>query len=613
MTNTGATDAADVVVTDTLDDDLTFVSFNPLASGATHSVVAQNLTVNMGTLLAGDSETFEFDVTIDPAAVGNIPNSATVSTSDTDTVAGNNTDAMSITALNQIDLILGKSVDLATAVPGSDQLVYTFDVSHDTDSVSDGNTVVITDTIPAGLTGVVIDAPGSDDTTYDPGTGNLSVQYDLLPNGETRTFTLTADIQQDATGTVVNSASVSSLGTDLDPSNNTATATTTLTPDFDVQVSKVPDDSNSTPDDTVVYTVTLTNTGPSTAPGVVLTDILPVGVTLVSATMDGQSGVENGGTITFPSVNISSGDTSTATITVSVDTLTDGLITNTASIQDLSAAGENNTANNSATADVTVVAEADLGVVKTVSSTASQVGGDLTYSIDVTNSGPSTASNVVITDTLPAGVAFVSGTGPSGEVLSEVGGVVTANVGTMAAGASGVMTINVNIEPSAANNIINNVGVSSDTGDSNPANDNSTVSTTVDLKQSSISGKVFIDLNDNGVQETGESPIENVSITLTGSDLLGAITTQVVFTDANGDYSFTALAQGTYEVTEDQPFPYREGQVVVGVNATADVAENSFTNLVLGEGIDATGFNFAELNQILSKRLFLAFPHFSVI
>ena len=613
VTNTGATDAADVVVTDTLDDDLTFVSFNPLASGATHSVVAQNLTVNMGTLLAGDSETFEFDVTIDPAAVGNIPNSATVSTSDTDTVAGNNTDAMSITALNQIDLILGKSVDLATAVPGSDQLVYTFDVSHDTDSVSDGNTVVITDTIPAGLTGVVIDAPGSDDTTYDPGTGNLSVQYDLLPNGETRTFTLTADIQQDATGTVVNSASVSSLGTDLDPSNNTATATTTLTPDFDIQVSKVPDDSNSTPDDTVVYTVTLTNTGPSTAPGVVLTDILPVGVTLVSATMDGQSGVENGGTITFPSVNISSGDTSTATITVSVDTLTDGLITNTASIQDLSAAGENNTANNSATADVTVVAEADLGVVKTVSSTASQVGGDLTYSIDVTNSGPSTASNVVITDTLPAGVAFVSGTGPSGEVLSEVGGVVTANVGTMAAGASGVMTINVNIEPSAANNIINNVGVSSDTGDSNPTNDNSTVSTTVDLKQSSISGKVFIDLNDNGVQETGESPIENVSITLTGSDLLGAITTQVVFTDANGDYSFTALAQGTYEVTEDQPFPYREGQVVVGVNATADVAENSFTNLVLGEGIDATGFNFAELNQILSKRLFLAFPHFSVI
>jgi hypothetical protein len=35
--------------------------------------------------------------------------------------------------------------------------------------------------------------------------------------------------------------------------------------------------------------------------------------------------------------------------------------------------------------------------------------------------------------------------------------------------------------------------------------------------------------------------------------------------------------------------------------------------LVLGENTDASGFNFAELNQILSKRLFLATPHVSLI
>lgn len=613
VTNTGATDAADVVVTDTLDDDLTFVSFNPLVSGATHSNVGQDLTFDIGTLLAGDSSTFEFDVTIAAAAVGNIPNSATVSTSDTDTDAGNNTDAMSITAINQIDLILTKSVDLAVAVPGSDQLVYTFNVSHDTDSVSDGNTVVVSDTIPAGLSGVTINAPGNDGTNYDPGTGILSVQYNVLPNGDTRSFTVTADVAEDATGTVVNTASVSSQGTDLDPTNNTASASTTLTPDFDVQVSKAADDPNSIPEDTVVYTVTVTNTGPSTAPGVILTDVLPAGVTFVSATMEGQAGVESGGTITFPAVNISSGSTQTATITVTVDTLTDGLISNTASVQDLSAAGENNVTNNSASADVTVVAEADLGVTKTVSSAASQVGGTLTYTIDVTNSGPSAASNVVITDTLPVGVTFVSGTGPAGEALTSVGGVVTANVATLAAGASDSMTINVSIEAGAASNITNSVTVTSDTGDSNPANDTASASTSVDPKVSTISGRVFIDLNDNGVQDPGEDPIENVEITLTGNDLLGAITTQVVFTDANGDYSFTALAQGTYTVTEEQPFPYREGQVIVGVNATADVGPNSFTNLVLGESTDATGFNFTELNQVLSKRLFLAYPHFSGI
>ena len=613
VTNTGATDAADVVVTDALDDDLTFVSFSPLTSGATHSLAGQDLTIDVGTLLAGAAVTFEFVATIDAAAVGNIPNSATVATSDTDTVPSNNTDAMSITALNQVDLILGKSVDLATAVPGLDQLVYTFTVSHDTDSVSDGNTVIVTDTIPTGLTGVVINAPTADDTTYDPGTGNLTVQYDVFPNGETRVFTLTANVQEDATGTVVNTAVVSSLGTDLDPANNSASASTTLTPDFDVQVSKVADDPNSIPDDTVVYTVTVTNTGPSTAPGVILTDVLPAGVTLVSATMGGQTGVESAGTITFPSVNIASGDTATAVITVTVDTLTDGLISNTASVQDLSGAGENNTANNSDAADVNIVAEADLGVSKAVSSTASQVGGALTYTIDVTNSGPSSASNVVVTDTLPVGVTFVSGTGPSGEVLTEVGGVVTANVPTMAAGTSGTMTITVNIEAGAASSITNNVVVSSDTGDSNTVNDSAVANTTVDPKVSSISGTVFIDINDNGIQEAGEGPIENVQITLTGTDLLGAITAQVVFTDANGDYSFTSLAQGTYEVTEEQPSPFREGQVVVGVNATADIGTNRFTNLVLGESTDASGFNFAELNQVLSKRLLLAIPYYAGI
>lgn len=614
VTNNGATDAADVLVTDTLDDQLTFVSFDALASGATQSLVGQDLSFDVGTLLAGAAVTFEFDAAIDPAAVGTIPNSATVSTTDTDTVPGNNSDSTSVLVDNRIDLILDKTVDLSTAVPGLDQLVYTFTISHDTDSVSDGNTVVVSDAIPAGLNAVTItDGEIADSKDYDPGTGVVTVQYDLLPNGETRTFTVTATIQEDATGTVVNTASVSSAGNDLDPANNTSSATTTLTPDFDVQVLKSADDPNSIPQDTVVYSVTVLNTGPSTAPGVILTDVLPAGVTLVSATLDGQAGVDNAGTITFPAVDMASNQTANATITVTVDTLTDGLITNIASVQDLSSEGENDTENNSASADVIVIAEADLGVTKTVSPLATQIGGTLTYTIDVTNSGPSTASNVVITDTLPIGVSFVSGTGPAGEVLTESGGVVTANMTTLADNDSGLMTITVLVEPGAASSITNNVAIASDTGDSNATNDVASVVTAVDPKNSTISGKVFVDLNDNGVQDTGEGPIEGAQINLTGSDLLGAISTQVVFTDSNGDYLFTALAQGTYEVVETQPFPYREGQVVVGVNATANVGENSFTDLVLGESTDASGFNFAELNQILSKRLFLATPHVSLI
>ena len=611
VTNSGPSDAADVIVSDTLVSDLSFVSFNPLASGATHSLAGQDLTIDVGTLAAGGSATFEFVATIAAAAVGTIANTASVTTSDSDTDLANNTVTESFVTNNQIDLILGKTVDLPTAVPGSDQLVYTFNVSHDIDSVSDANTVVVTDVIPTGLTGVVINAPTADSTDFNPTTGVITVQYNVLPNGQARTFSLTANIEEDATGTVVNNANVTSLGTDLDPANDTATASTTLTPSFDVQVAKVPDNASLIPGDTVIYTVTVTNTGPSTAPGVILTDVLPSGLTLVSATLDGQAGSESGGTITFPAVNMASGAVATGTITLTVDTLTNGLLTNTASVQDLSAAGETNIANNSDSADVTVVAEADLSVTKSVSAAASQIGGTLTYDMVVANAGPSSAANVVVSDTLPSGVTFVSGTGPAGEVLSEVGGVVTANMASLASGANGTISITVSIDPGAASSISNNVSVVSDTGDSNPANDSAVASTTVDPKTSSISGFVYIDGNNNGVKDVGELPLSGVEIRLDGTDLLGAIAPVIVLTDANGQYVFSSLAQGTYSVTETQPNIYREGLVTVGTGATANVVGSSFTDLILGENTIATDFNFGELYPLLSKRLFLSTPQLS--
>lgn len=611
VTNSGPSDAADVIVSDTLVSDLTFVSFNPLTSGATHSLAGQDLTIDVGTLAAGGSATFEFIAGIAGAAVGTISNTASVTTSDSDTDLANNTVTESFVTNNQIDLILGKTVDLATAVPGSDQLVYTFNVSHDIDSVSDANTVVVTDVIPAGLTGVTINAPTADSTDFNSTTGVITVQYNVLPNGQSRTFSLTADIEEDATGTVVNNASVTSLGTDLDPANDTATASTTLTPSFDVQLTKVADNASLVPGDTVVYTVTVTNTGPSTAPGVILTDVLPSGLTLVSATLDGQAGVEGGGTITFPAVNLASGAVATGTITLTVDTLASGLLTNTASVQDLSAAGETDILNNSASTDVTVVAEADLSVTKSVSAAASQIGGTLTYDIVVANAGPSAATNVVVSDSLPTGVTFVSGTGPAGEVLSEVGGVVTVNMASLASGANGTISITVSIGAGAASSITNNVSVVSDIGDSNPANDSAVASTTVDPKTSSISGFVYIDGNDNGVKDAGELPLAGVEIRLDGTDLLGAIAPVIVLTDVNGEYVFSSLAQGTYSVTETQPNVYREGMVTVGTGATANVVGSSFTDLILAESTIATDFNFGELYPLLSKRLFLSTPQLS--
>ena len=608
VTNNGPSEARGIEVTDTLDDDLTLVanSFDAGTSGTTIATAGQDLTFTVGTLAAAATATFTFDVTIDSGATGTIPNRVDVTTTDTDSDPSNNNDTVNIAVDQNIDLILTKTVDNATAVPGQDQLVYTFTVSHDTDSPSDATNVVVSDTLPAGVSGVVIDAPNADDTDFTNGV--VTVTFNSLPVGQTRTFTVTVDVDEDATGTIVNPASVAADETELDNTNNSDDATTTLNPDFDVVVTKSVSDATPDPGQTITYTVGVENEGPSTAAGVILTDPIPAGLTFVSATMEGQAGSSNGTTVTFPSIDIDSGQTATATLTFTVDTTSTGTITNTASVPDLSNAGENDATNNSASVDLTVTDRVDIRVAKTVSATDAQAGDTLTYTITVTNDGPSVAETVTATDTLPAGVTFVSGTGPNNEALAVNNGVVTVNGGDVANGGSFNFTIIATINAGAGTPQTNSVTVSTTTSETNLGNNTATVVTNVDPMTASIAGSVYVDANNNGVREAGEDGIENVAITLTGTDAQGNNVNLNTTTDANGDYIFANLAAGTYTVQETQPAGFIDGIDTRGTGAGATAGDDVFTQLGLGAAAAAADFDFGErlTTDPFSKRRFLA-------
>ncbi len=606
VTNNGPSQARGVSVTDTLESDLTFVggSFDPGTSGAVLTQNGQELTFDVGILDAAATATFTFDVSIDSSATGSIPNAATVSTTDNDSDDTNDTDSVSITVQQVIDLVLQKTVDRSTAVPGQDQLVYTFTVSHDTNSPSDATNVVVTDVLPAGLTGAVISAPTADSTDFANGT--VTVGFDSIPVGQTETFTVTVDVDQDATGTVTNDASVISDGTESDNTDNIDDATTTLSPEFDIVVSKSVNNATPGPGGTVIYTVGLTNEGPSNATGIVLTDSIPTGLTFVSATLRSQNGVSNGTTVTFPAIDLDASSSASASLTFTVDSAAAGTLTNTASVPDLSNAGENDTTNNSATADITVTPQVDLVIAKSVTLANAQVGSNLTYTITVTNNGPSQATNVQVTDTLPAGVTFTSGTGPIGEALSAIGRVVTVNGGTLNNTGSFSFTINGTVASGASGNQVNSATVTSATNETNSANNTASASTTVDPLTSTIAGRVYIDANNNGIQDGGEAGIAGVNLALTGTDSLGNAVSANATTNANGAYLFSNLAQGTYSVTETQPSGFRDGIETVGTGANASAADNVFSQLGLGVDTDATSFNFGELNEALSKRRFLA-------
>ena len=120
---------------------------------------------------------------------------------------------------------------------------------------------------------------------------------------------------------------------------------------------------------------------------------------------------------------------------------------------------------------------------------------------------------------------------------------------------------------------------------------------------SGLSGKVFTDLDKDGVFTTGEPGISGVTLTLTGTNVNGAAVSATTLTDANGDYAFDGLIAGTYRIVETQPVNRIDGLDHVGTSG--GTAENDvLRNIALNADILATGYNFGELLPTLSGTVF---------
>ena len=123
--------------------------------------------------------------------------------------------------------------------------------------------------------------------------------------------------------------------------------------------------------------------------------------------------------------------------------------------------------------------QADLAVTKAGPATAF-AGTQVTYSINVTNNGPSDATNVVVTDTLPAGTAFVSST------VSCTGTPLVCNLGSLANAASTSFSITISVPANflssmgvSSKTISNTASVKSDQFDPTPGDNTATASTLV--------------------------------------------------------------------------------------------------------------------------------------
>ncbi len=222
---------------------------------------------------------------------------------------------------------------------------------------------------------------------------------------------------------------------------------------------------------TLTYTLTVTNNGPDDADNVVVTDTLPAGVTFLGTT--GCSGDPVG----VPSCGLGTlgaGFYQQVTIMVTVDAGTLGVLSNIATVT--SDANELDPSDNTISIDTAVIAEADLSVTLMDSQDPVAAGAPLSYSVMVSNSGPSNATNVTLTENLPVGVTFVSTTG----CLDDPVGVPSCDLGTIMPGSSSQVTVAVSVDASSAGPIINSVSVTSDTPDPDPGDNAASEETFVD-------------------------------------------------------------------------------------------------------------------------------------
>ena len=122
-------------------------------------------------------------------------------------------------------------------------------------------------------------------------------------------------------------------------------------------------------------------------------------------------------------------------------------------------------------------ADVDLAITKTDSVDPVVAGEPLSYLLSVSNAGPSTATGVAITDTLPGGVTYTSAS--SGCVYNAGSRTVRCVMGDVGAGAVTSATVQVQVDPATTGSLLNNATVSTLDTDTNASNDTAQATTTI--------------------------------------------------------------------------------------------------------------------------------------
>jgi uncharacterized repeat protein (TIGR01451 family) len=605
-----------------------------------------DLTVTMGDLLigAGNQTTITITAVVLATASGLFTNTATISSTDAnlniETDATNNQSQVVGNAQRTIDLAVTKSIvtnpastaSPATAAPGS---TFTYTVLARNDGPFEATTVQVVDDIPDGIRIIsavssdvtdVVTIPASAQDTIASNTDNITIDVGNLAvgAGAQTTITIVGVVLSGTIGAFTNVATIAATDTvsniETVTSNNSSSVAATAPRTVDLTVTKS-GPTTAIAGNTITYTMTATNNGPSDAVSVQVVDDIPDGIRVISATVNGvaissippsasDTTAANPDNLSFLVGNLASGaSNSTITIVAAILPGSTAALVNSAVVSTTdSTSVETPTTNNAASVTTTVTSQNDVAVTK-IGPTTSPAGSQLTYTMNVTNTGPSTATSVSVVDTLPTGLTFVSGTSLIGSTVAgtvAAGSNNTANVTipTLAPGETAVVTIRATVPVTSTGSITNSVTVTA-VNDSVSGNNTATATTALTLPIAvNLSGRLYSDTNNDGTGQSTEPGIAGVTLTLTGTPT-GSNTpiTRTTTSDSTGAYTFTSVETGSYTVQSAQPndFNFRAANpgTTGGTAGTLQIVSIPLA------GTNSTANNVG-FTRVFSKRMFLA-------
>ena len=406
VNNYGPDMAKNVVLSDGVPPELTDVQYT--LDGSTWQPWTGSL--NVGNLAVNSQLVVQIKGTVDTALIENITNTATIVSDTPDPDPTNNTSSVQLHLNDPADLAMEKSLLGSliggSLVPGSavtgTEAVFALVVSNLSTTVpSTALTPTITDDLPAGFLNPEYSL---DQTNWQPWTGSYTMTADLSA-GETFTLYLKAlvdpALDPETTASLSNTATVSSVTPDDNPGNNSSQIQVPITASADLEVTKVLQ-SPLVAGTQAEYQLQVTNLGPSTAAAVTLQDVIPSRIAPVTYSLDGSTWMPWTNTSLLLGTMIA-GQSQMVYFQGLVGPSATGTIINSALVY--SPTPDPDATNNHASTSDPITAACFLNIIKTAYPNPVAAGEYLTYTLVVSNNGPSSAQGVVVTDVTPPGLA----------------------------------------------------------------------------------------------------------------------------------------------------------------------------------------------------------------